>query len=126
MMMSERDRLPPEPRLQSAPGFGVGSGDSRINLELRNPQAEWEVLQKQYKEIWEKGQTAENGTVVALPIDAAKERFLQHREKSRYAEPQENILEQSQMIVTDSSAGRRATKKEGRNNEKKFGNFQQF
>src|SRR5688572_8371893 len=37
MAMSERERLPPEPRLQTAPGFGVQSGTGPVNLELKAP-----------------------------------------------------------------------------------------
>src|SRR5688572_19717577 len=79
MALNEIDRLPPEPRLQTAPGFGVDTGAGRVNLELVRPQAEWEVLQQEYKEIWEKGQTAPDGTAVTLPIDQAKQRFLEQK-----------------------------------------------
>ena len=34
MIMNQQERLPPEPRLQSAPGFGVQGQNDRINLEL--------------------------------------------------------------------------------------------
>src|SRR4051812_30711096 len=34
MAMTEREKLPPEPRLQLAPGFGVESEKGRVNLEL--------------------------------------------------------------------------------------------
>src|SRR4051794_638562 len=39
MAMSDKERLPPEPRLQLAPGFGVDSENGRVNLELMAPQA---------------------------------------------------------------------------------------
>src|SRR5512134_1586142 len=51
MAMTERDRLPPEPRLQAAPGFGVEGPNGKVNLELRAPQAEYWELQKQWKVI---------------------------------------------------------------------------
>ena len=35
MQLTEQERLPPEPRLQAAPGFGVDTKDGRVNLELR-------------------------------------------------------------------------------------------
>ena len=41
MMMNEQERLPPEPRLQAAPGFGVDSPKGRIDLQLTAPQSEW-------------------------------------------------------------------------------------
>lgn len=51
MAMTEGERIPPEPRLQAAPGFGVqlGEGQQRINLQLREPQAEYNELRK----IWD-------------------------------------------------------------------------
>src|SRR5215211_4977750 len=49
MALTEQERLPPEPRLQAAPGFGVQeSQDKRVNLQLREPQAEYNELRK----IW--------------------------------------------------------------------------
>jgi hypothetical protein len=103
MMMNDRERLPPEPRLQAAPGFGVDVSGGRVNLELNRPQAEWEVLQQQYKEIWEKGQTAPNGTAVTLPIDEAKKRFLAGQTTGAQ---NQNILDESRSIYSDSSSGR--------------------
>lgn len=112
MMMSERERLPPEPRLQVAPGFGVDVKDEgRVNLELKEPQAEWQVLRKQYQEIWEKGEKAPDGTIVALPIDEAKEKFLEQKKEGGSGERNENIMEEARSIVSDSSAGRRANEK---------------
>src|SRR5947209_14265993 len=34
MSVSEKDRLPPVPRLQAAPGFGIDTSNGRVNLEL--------------------------------------------------------------------------------------------
>ena len=41
MAMTEKERLPPEPRLQAAPGFGVDSDEGRVNLELTVPASEY-------------------------------------------------------------------------------------
>lgn len=112
MQLSEQDRLPPEPRLQSAPGFGIDTKDGRVVLELRNPQAEWEVLQEEDKDIWENGRKSENGQYTILPIDQAKEEFLKQAEKTETAQKgQENIWEESRMFMSDSNAGRLATEK---------------
>ena len=53
MAMSEKERLPPEPRLQAAPGFGVnlGEGKEMINLQLREPQAEYQEMRKVWDEV---------------------------------------------------------------------------
>ena len=109
MALNERERLPPEPRLQVAPGFGVDSGEGRINLELRNPQAEWEVLQREYKEIWEKGQKAPDGTAVTLPIEQAKQRFLERRNGAAANVQNQNVYEGSRLYVSDASSGRQQT-----------------
>ena len=86
MQLSEKDRLPPEPRLQSAPGFGVETKNGRVNLELRNPQAEWETMQEVNKDLWENGRRNKNTdgteTVTILPIEQAKERLLEQSGKT--------------------------------------------
>ncbi len=109
MALNEIDRLPPEPRLQTAPGFGVDTGAGRVNLELVRPQAEWEVLQQEYKEIWEKGQTAPDGTAVTLPIDQAKQRFLEQKSSAPSNAQNQNIFEESRLYVSDASSGRQLT-----------------
>ena len=49
MAMTEEERLPPEPRLQSAKGFGVTLEDGQwVPLELSEPQAEFRVLREQW------------------------------------------------------------------------------
>lgn len=111
MLMSERERLPPEPRLQAAPGFGVDSETGRVNLELKHPQAEWEVLQEQYKETWEKGEKAPDGTIVALPIDQAKQKFLEQKSGAAGGAPNQNIIDEARSIISDSSSGRVANER---------------
>lgn len=112
MMLSEKDRLPPEPRLQSAPGFGVESEAGRVNLELTIPQAEYRELRRQWDLALENGQV-DNGTglVVTLPIEQAKEKFLQGATKARSGPEAEKALEDSTMLVSDSSGGRLASDK---------------
>jgi hypothetical protein len=112
LALSERERLPPEPRLQSAPGFGVDSENGRVNLELNAPQAEYNELRKQYLETWERGsKDPKTGAVTAMPIDLAKEKFLEQGAKARSGmEAEQNAL-RSRMYFTDSSSGRRAADK---------------
>lgn len=51
MAMSKEERLPPEPRLQSAPGFGVKMENGQwVPLENREPQAEFRVLHEQWQQ----------------------------------------------------------------------------
>jgi hypothetical protein len=72
MVMTEKERIPPEPRLQAAPGFGVqlGEGKEMINLQLREPQAEYKVLRK----IWDDtlaGKPDPRTGLVGMPIEEA-------------------------------------------------------
>lgn len=105
------ERLPPEPRLQSAPGFGVDTTDGRIPLELREPQAEYKVLMKQWEELWEKGETdTKTKTVISLSMEEAKERVLTEGNlKSVSEEAGTKAMQDATSIISASSAGRMAT-----------------
>ena len=113
MALNERDRLPPEPRLQAAPGFGVDGQNGRVNLELQAPQSEYRELHKQWIDLWENGQKSvqANGqqTAVTLPIEEAKQRLLQENPKARPAAEGQKALEEVQTYVSQSSAGRTRT-----------------
>ncbi len=109
MMMNEQERLPPEPRLQGAPGFSVDSERGRVNLELKAPQSEYRNLQEQWETMWRDGRKEEKtGTVVAMPIEEAKRKFLeQSAEKPNLnAQQKEEVMKKSRSIVSLSSAGR--------------------
>jgi hypothetical protein len=50
MAMTEQERRPPDPKLQSAPGFGVKLENGQwVPLENREPQAEYRVLEQQWQ-----------------------------------------------------------------------------
>ena len=69
---TDKDRLPPEPRLQSAPGFGVSSDKGWVNLELREPQAEYKELHKQWESVWKNGKVdAASGATTAGSLSVA-------------------------------------------------------
>jgi len=112
MIMSEKERLPPEPRIQLAPGFGVESEKGRVNLELHAPQAEYNELKKQWEHIWEHGRKDEKtGMVTIMPIDEAKEKFLSQNAKAKSGAEAEEVFKKSQSYISDSSAGRLASEK---------------
>jgi hypothetical protein len=112
LALTERDRLPPEPRLQLAPGFGVESENGRVNLELLAPQAEYWELEKQWKDIWEHGQkNPATGAITSMSIKDAKEKFLTQQVKARSGPEAEQALTGSKMYFSDSSSGRRASEK---------------
>ena len=112
MMMNDTERLPPEPRLQAAPGFGVDSERGRINMELSAPQSEYWELERQWETQWANGQKdPKTGTIITLPIEEAKRKLLQQNMKVRAGEQAQKAVEESRSIVSYSSAGRTATDK---------------
>jgi len=107
MQMSDIERLPPEPRLQAAPGFGVESQNGRVNLELYAPQSEYIQLRSDWEEMWAKGTIDKStGIMTGLPIDEAKARFLSGQIQTQSGRDVEKVLRESQMVVTDASSGR--------------------
>jgi len=111
LTMSEIERLPPEPRLQVAPGWKVDTQEGPVNLELTAPQAEYRVLRKEWDRIWNEGQKdPHTGTVVSLGIDEATQRFLAESAKAAPDDPAAaNVFLESRKYITDSSSGRLAT-----------------
>jgi hypothetical protein len=112
MMMKEIERLPPEPRLQLAPGFGVDSEHGKVNLELNAPASEYLELRKQWETMWLKGAKDEKtGTVTMLPIEEAKQRFLSQNAKAKNDPASAELWSNSRSYISDSSAGRLASEK---------------
>ncbi len=110
MIMNDRERLPPEPRLQAAPGFGIDGPEGRKNLELLHPQAEYWELRDQWKDLVDNGRKdPKTGVVTALPIEEAKGLLLQQGLKTRTGGSAETLVHDSRAIVSDSSAGRDAS-----------------
>lgn len=80
MAMKPEERLPPDPRLQAAPGFGVKLENGEwVPLEKREPEAEYRVLREQwerqlncnYSDHSEQGRSPS-----CLPIDQAMEKVV--------------------------------------------------
>jgi len=110
--LSERERLPPEPRLQLAPGFGVDLPEGHDNFELDVPSAEYRAMKKYWNEVVEHGvKDPETGAVSSIPIEDAKERFLGQATKARSGQEAEQAALRSKMYYADSSSGRRASEK---------------
>ena len=112
MLMSEKERLPPEPRVQLAPGFGIESDKGRVNLELLAPGAEYQEYKKQSAHLLEFGRKDEKtGLVTVMPIDEAKEKFLEQKVKAKSGPDAEEFFKNSRGFISDSSAGRLASEK---------------
>jgi hypothetical protein len=110
LALNEQERLPPEPRLQAAPGFGVDSDKGRVNLELMAPQSEYRELHRQWEKLWAEGQKDEKtGTEITLPIEKAKERLLGQKPKERVEADGKKALEETRTYVSYSSSGRTRT-----------------
>ena len=74
---NQQERLPPEPRLQGSKGFGVTLENGQtVPLELAHPQAEYEVLRKQWEMALQTGVKDSSGNTVGMPIDEAMKRVL--------------------------------------------------
>jgi len=84
MALSEKERLPPEPRLQGAQGFSEGldksAGITETEAEKGKPKDPlWEIriLRQQWNDVLEHGAKDKDGKVVGLPIDEAMKRILE-------------------------------------------------
>jgi hypothetical protein len=112
MRASEIERLPPEPRLQAAPGFKVEGQNGRVNLELMAPQAEYRTIRAEWEEEWKKGRVDHStGAITSIPIEEAKAKILGQNLKTRTGVDADQLMRQSQMIISDGSSGRIASLK---------------
>jgi hypothetical protein len=109
MALSKEERRPPEPRLQSAPGFQAEGQ----NLELQAPQAEYRVVREKWDETLEKGTVDEKtGARTAIPIkDAMKELLEQNALKSRPLDGNQQAVDQVGEMPSYSSSGRMMEKR---------------
>jgi hypothetical protein len=80
MAMTEQERLPPEPRLQAARGFGVTlENGERVDLQNKEPEAEYRVLREQWERQLNCNYGDHPGSVrspACLPIDQAMEKVV--------------------------------------------------
>jgi hypothetical protein len=75
MALRDEELLPPEPRLQSAPGFSVTLENGKtVKLELTQPQEEYVVLKKQWEESL-KGQLKDSSGNAGIPIEEAMKKI---------------------------------------------------
>lgn len=93
--LTEKERLPPEPRLQSAPGFAEelektaaaqnpnkGEEHAEVKPQPGQPQSpkdpmfEIKLLQEQWANILKNGPVDQNGKKYGMPIEQAKQEVL--------------------------------------------------
>lgn len=79
MAMSEQERLPPEPRLQAAPGFAadlaktVGDSDPETP---KDPLWEIHILREQWQRDLNEGPKDQSGRTLGMPVDAAMQKLV--------------------------------------------------
>jgi hypothetical protein len=99
MALSEKDRLPPEPRLQGAPGFAdeldkaaqaknenrgeAGKEIKNIAPVPKDPLWEIRVVRDQWNDVLKNGPVDENGQRYGMPIEKAKEEVLKQLEQQK-------------------------------------------
>ena len=112
MALTQKDRLPPEPRLQSAPGFEVKleNGETR-DLKLTAPQSEYRVLRQQWEENLKTGLKDQSGNVVGMPIDAAIDKIVSEGLPSKPKQPNGKLNDYAIKMPTASSSGRETEKR---------------
>jgi hypothetical protein len=92
------ERLPPEPRLQLAPGHGVTTDDGvRHNLSYENkpegvpqPQSEYLVVRDEWRrELQDYGWADEKAGTVRLPMDEAISLYAERRKSKQQGQTQQ-------------------------------------
>jgi hypothetical protein len=112
MALSQAERLPPEPRLQSAPGFQLKLENGQtVNLEKSAPQSEYRVLRQQWEENLKTGLKDKSGNVVGMPIDAAIDKIVAGGLPSTVKEPDKKLFDFAIGTPTASSSGREMEKR---------------
>jgi len=112
MALTKEERLPPEPRLQAAPGFQLKLENGQtVNLEKSAPQEEYRVLRRKWEENLKTGLKDQSGNVVGLPIDAAIDKIVSEGLPSKVKERDKKLLDYAISVPTASSSGREAEKR---------------
>jgi hypothetical protein len=103
-LTQSKDRLPPEPRLQAAPGFQITTEDGQTKtLEKAPPQSEYRVLRKQWQENLKTGLKDRSGNVVGIPIEQAMDKVVSGQGG--------NLSDYAIKVPTASSSGRETEKR---------------
>ena len=113
MALSQQERLPPEPRLQAAPGFQIQLENGQtVNLEKAAPQTEYRVLLQQWQENLKTGLKDQSGNVVGMPINDAIEKVVSGEGlPSRVKGPGGKLQDYGISMPTAQSSGREMEKR---------------
>jgi len=77
MALKPDERLPPEPRLQAAPGFGITLSDgTHVKLETTEPQAEYKTLLDEWNKNLKGELKDASGNPISIPIEQAIDKVV--------------------------------------------------
>src|SRR5215203_5189598 len=112
MALTKEERLPPEPRLQAAPGFEVKLENGQtVNLGKAAPQTEYRVLRLQWEENLKTGLKDQSGQVVGMPIDDAINKIVSEGLPAKPKQPNGKLIDYAIKMPTASSSGRETEKR---------------
>ena len=112
MALTQKERLPPEPRLQGAPGFQVTLENGQtMNLEKSAPQSEYQALRRQWEENLRTGLKDQSGNVVGIPIDEAMKKIVSQGLPTRTKGPAGKLNDYAIGMPTTASSGRETEKR---------------
>jgi hypothetical protein len=115
MALTEKEHTPPEPRLQAAPEFGVDvdkthvaemrekgyrvDDNGRVDLSLREPQAELKVVRERWQQELEGKQPDRQTGAPRIPIDQAKQMLIQQGVPTRQPAQQQQGAQGNGQVV---------------------------
>jgi hypothetical protein len=112
MALTKDERLPPEPRLQAAPGFQIKLENGQtVNLEKSYPQTEYRVLRQQWEENLKTGLKDQSGNVVGMPIEAAIDKIVSEGLPSKEKGSDRKLVDFAVSMPTATSSGREKEKR---------------
>jgi len=113
MAMPADKRLPPEPRLQNAKGFGQDLANTlgdKGSADPRDPKWEIRVLHKMWDDNLQHGARGQNGEVIGMPINDAMKRVVETGLPSRVSGPAK-FQDFAVSLPTAASSGRTTEKR---------------
>jgi hypothetical protein len=112
MALTKQERLPPDPRLQGAPGFALTlENGERVNLELHKPQDEYQVLRTQWEKTLREGAKDSSGNTIGMPIDEAIKRVVSAGLPARTTMATPGKLDDYAVSLPTAASSGRATEK---------------
>jgi len=113
MALQKNERLPPEPRLQTAPGFAATlENGQRVDLARREPQAEYRVLREQWQQELLGELKDKSGNPTSMPIEQAMKQVVSGGAlQSRAPAAPGKLEDYAVSLPTASSSGRETVKR---------------